>query len=88
MPVESISIASLCLFDCIRLSMHFIFNNNKTNLRQYYIKSMAQHEMLRYYRDCLFVVLSGNVAYLGFVRCAPCVVWIVGFSHSRIPTDF
>jgi hypothetical protein len=45
-----------------------------TKSKQSYIKSTTQHDMLSYYRDYVFVVLSGNVAPWSFVSCALCVV--------------
>jgi hypothetical protein len=62
----------LILVDCISLSVHIIVDHGVTKSKQYYIKSMAQHDMLSYYCDCVFVVLSGNVASWGFVSCALC----------------
>jgi hypothetical protein len=76
MTVENISTASLCLFDCISLSLHNIVDHGVTKSKQYYIKSMAQHDGLSYCRDCVFVVLSGNVASWCFVGCALCITWI------------
>jgi hypothetical protein len=76
------------LVDCISLSVHNIVDHNVTKSKKYYIKSMAQQDMLSYYRDCVFVVLSGNVASWGLVSYALCVVWIAWFSHSGIPTEF
>jgi hypothetical protein len=65
------------LVNCISLSVHSIdVDHGVTKSKQYYIKSMAQHDMLSYYRDCVFVVLSATVASWGFVSCALCVVWI------------
>jgi hypothetical protein len=86
MTVENTSTASLCLFDCINLILHNIVNHGVTKSKQYYIKSMAEHDGLSYYHDFAFVVLSGNVASWCFGGCALCVVWIAWFSHSGIPT--
>jgi hypothetical protein len=47
-------------------------NHSVTKSKQSYIKSIAQHDMLSYYNDCVFVVLSGNVAPWRFVSCALC----------------
>jgi hypothetical protein len=57
-----------------------------TKSKQSYIRLIAQQDMLSYYHDCVFVVLSGNVALWSFVSCALCVVWIAWFSHSVAPT--
>jgi hypothetical protein len=54
----SISTAALCLFDCINLSLHNIFDHGVTKSKQCYIKSMAQHEMLSCYRDCVLFLLK------------------------------
>jgi hypothetical protein len=78
----------LMIVDCISMSVQRIVDHGVTKSKKYYIKSMAQHDMLSYYHDCVFVVLSGNVASLGLVSCALCVVWIAWFSHSGIPTEF
>ena len=47
---------------------------------------MAQHNGLSYCRDCVFVVLSGNVAPWSFFSCALCVVWIAWFLHLGAST--
>jgi hypothetical protein len=78
----------LMLVDCIIPSVHKIVDHVVSKSKKYYIKSIAQHDMLSYYCDCVFVMLSGNVASWGFVSCALCVVWIAWFSHSGIPTEF
>jgi hypothetical protein len=44
-----------------------------TKSKQYCIKSMAQPDGLSYFRDCVFVVLSGNVASWGFVSFTLCI---------------
>jgi hypothetical protein len=62
-------------------------DHSVTKLKQSNIKSIAQHDMSSYYRDCVFVVLSGNVSPQSFVSCALCVVWIAWFSHSGAPTE-
>lgn len=55
MTIETISTASLCLFDCINLSLDSVFDHGVTKSKQCYIKSLAQHEMLSYYvTACLF----------------------------------
>jgi hypothetical protein len=77
----------LMLVDCIISSLHNIVDHGVTKSKQYYIKLMDRYDMLIYYRECVFVVLSGNVASWGFVSCALCVVCIAWFSHSGIPTE-
>jgi hypothetical protein len=65
--------ASLCLFDCISLSFHNIVDYGVTKSKQHCIKLMPQHDGLSYYRACVFVLLSGNVASWCFVGCALCI---------------
>jgi hypothetical protein len=73
MTVESISTAPLCLFDCISLSLHNIFDHGVTKSKQCYIKSMAQHEMLSYYRDCVFVFVKVELLHHRVLLAAHCV---------------
>jgi hypothetical protein len=68
--------------------VHSLVNHDVTKLNQTYIKLIAQHDMLSYYRGCVFVVISGNVAPWSFVSCALCVVWIACFLYSGVPTEF
>jgi hypothetical protein len=58
MIVMSISNATLCLFYCINLSLHSIFNHGVTKSKQCYLKSMVQHKMLSCYRECVLFLLK------------------------------
>jgi hypothetical protein len=54
------------LVDCISLSVHNIVDHGVTKSKQYYIKSMAQHDVLSYCRDCVFVCVKWKCCIVGF----------------------
>jgi hypothetical protein len=61
------------LFNCISLILHSMVDYGVTKSKQCCTKSMAQPYGLSYFHDCVFVVLSGNVASWGFVSFSQCI---------------
>jgi hypothetical protein len=69
--------------------LHNIFNHDVTKSKQCYIKSMAQHKMLSYYRDCVFVSVKVEMLHHGVLFAAHYVEHRgLEFSQSEILIEF
>jgi hypothetical protein len=73
MTVEKYIHCILMLVWLYKPELHNIFNHGVTKSKKRYIKSMAQHDMLSYYRDYVFFFVKVELLHYGVLLVAHCV---------------